>query len=221
MPTKKKPSPAQIAARKKFVEMVRAKAKAKKSASKHTDTKSHNVNIKVVSGTKKKSATRQTGTSVKSKDKLRSALPPGKRTVGKGKAKHTYIERRANRSDKPGSLTGISNIGRNIGNIPKPNDIDAVREIELFIENDYQLYRSQTNPILINLTKKFKKGTFDLNKASKLFRYLIDSGMKKYHKEYGTGKDWHKLLSTHDRQYLAEQMAKHTLIELQAGNEWN
>lgn len=107
MPTKKKPSPAQIAARKKFVEMVRAKAKAKKSASKHTDTKSHNVNIKVVSGTKKKSATRQTGTSVKSKDKLRSALPPGKRTTGKGKAKHTYTERRANRSDKPGSLTGI------------------------------------------------------------------------------------------------------------------
>lgn len=115
----------------------------------------------------------------------------------------------------------VSGIGKKIGNIPQPNDIDAVREIEIFIENDYQLYRSQTNPILINLTKKFKKGTFDINKASKLFRYLIDSGMKKYHKEYGTGKDWHKLLSTHDRQYLAEQMAKHTLIELQSGNEWN
>lgn len=115
----------------------------------------------------------------------------------------------------------VSGIGKRIGMIPKPSDMDAVREIELFIENDYGLYRSQTNPILINLTKKYKKGTFDITKASKLFRYLIDAGMKKYHKEYGTGKDWHKLLSTHDRQFLAEQMAKHTLIELEAGNEWN
>lgn len=56
-----------------------------------------------------KSATsfRQTGTSVKSKDKQRTALAPGKRTTGKGKSKHTYYERRANRSDKPGQLLGV------------------------------------------------------------------------------------------------------------------
>ncbi len=66
MATKKKPSAAQLAARAKFIEMVRAKSKAKKSATKkastkkastkkvatHKDTKSHNVNIKVVSGVK-------------------------------------------------------------------------------------------------------------------------------------------------------------------------
>lgn len=69
MAAKKKPTAAQLAARAKFVEMVRAKSKAKKSASKkaapkksapkkalpkksatHKDTKSHNVNIRVVSG---------------------------------------------------------------------------------------------------------------------------------------------------------------------------
>lgn len=74
MPAKKKPSPAQLAARAKFVAMVRAKSKAKKSATKkatvkkaapkkaakkkvatkkastHKDTKSHNVRINVVSG---------------------------------------------------------------------------------------------------------------------------------------------------------------------------
>lgn len=64
MATKKKPSAAQLAARAKFIEMVRAKSKAKKSATKkastkkastkkvatHKDTKSHNVNIRVVSG---------------------------------------------------------------------------------------------------------------------------------------------------------------------------
>lgn len=77
------------------------------TGTKHTDTKSHNVNVRVVSGTKKESAYRQTGTSVKSKDKQRTALAPGKRTTGKGKSKHTYYERRANRSDKPGQLLGI------------------------------------------------------------------------------------------------------------------
>lgn len=65
MATKKKPTAAQLAARAKFVEMVRSKSKAKKSATKkanpkktatkkvatHKDTKSHNVNIRVVSGT--------------------------------------------------------------------------------------------------------------------------------------------------------------------------
>ena len=58
MAAKKKPSAAQLAARAKFVAMVRAKSKAKKSAtnkaSTHKDTKSHNVNIRVVSGTKRK-----------------------------------------------------------------------------------------------------------------------------------------------------------------------
>jgi len=68
MAAKKKPSAAQLAARAKFVAMVRAKSKAKKSATKkatvkksapkkaakkkatHKDTKSHNVNIRVMSG---------------------------------------------------------------------------------------------------------------------------------------------------------------------------
>lgn len=85
MAAKKKPSAAQLAARAKFVAMVRAKSKAKKSATKkatvkksapkkavkkkavakkkvtakktstHKDTKSHNVRINVVSGISEKS----------------------------------------------------------------------------------------------------------------------------------------------------------------------
>lgn len=66
MASKKKPTAAQLAARAKFTAMVKAKAAArkkpgsksiaapkkvaKKVVSKHKDTKSHNVNIRVVSG---------------------------------------------------------------------------------------------------------------------------------------------------------------------------
>lgn len=48
----------------------------------------------------------QTGKSNTAKDLQRGAKAPGKRTSSKGK---TYYERRANRSDKPGSLLGQGN----------------------------------------------------------------------------------------------------------------
>jgi hypothetical protein len=57
---------------------------------------------------------RQTGKSNSAKDLSRTAKAPGKRTSAKGK---TYYERRANRSDKPGSLMGASAI-QNIRTLP-------------------------------------------------------------------------------------------------------
>jgi len=53
-------------------------------------------------GTTKK-ANRQTGSSVKKRDKARKAKPPGKRI---SKSKQVYYERRKNRSDKPGTVSG-------------------------------------------------------------------------------------------------------------------
>jgi hypothetical protein len=59
---------------------------------------------------KKKADYHQTGKrkSIK-RDKQIKAKPPGKRRVKSGSGSHTYYERRANRSDKPGSLTGGTN----------------------------------------------------------------------------------------------------------------
>lgn len=58
-------------------------------------------------GAKKKGPkSRQTGTSNKYRDELIQAKPPGKRRVKTAKGSHVYYERRKNRSDKPGSLTG-------------------------------------------------------------------------------------------------------------------
>lgn len=52
---------------------------------------------------------RQTGSSVKRLDKKRKAKAPGKRVVKHPGGKSTvYYERRKNRSDKPGSLNGVS-----------------------------------------------------------------------------------------------------------------
>lgn len=54
---------------------------------------------------KKKDKSRQTGSSNKFYDEQRHARTPGPRKPAGGK-KVTYYERRKNRSDKPGSMTG-------------------------------------------------------------------------------------------------------------------
>lgn len=56
---------------------------------------------------KKKAPYRQTGSSAKYYDQMRQALPPGAR-IPKGGKKVTYYERRKNRSDVPGKLTGTA-----------------------------------------------------------------------------------------------------------------
>ena len=58
------------------------------------------------------------------------------------------------------------------------------RELFLFITNDGDLYRQQTQPIILNLRKKIKHGVYNSELAVKLWRYLADSGAKKYNKEY-------------------------------------
>ncbi len=68
---------------------------------------------------------------------------------------------------------------------PGSADGTAARELELFIVNDGDLHRHQTQPIIKNLAKKMVKGTYDAAKAVKLWGYLADSGAQKYTKEIG------------------------------------
>jgi hypothetical protein len=60
---------------------------------------------KKISGTKKKPAVKQRGSSNTVMDKMLKAKPPGKRKSASGKE---YTEVRKNRTDKPGFLTGTN-----------------------------------------------------------------------------------------------------------------
>lgn len=132
-------------------------AVSKRATTMHKDTKSHNVNIKVMSGIK-------------------------------------------------------------VGNMPVYKDKDAAREIQLYADNDSMLYHQRRLPILKNLSKKYKKGTYDVEKAAKLWRYYIDAAMQKYHREFGSRGKWSNLLSVPDRNLLALDYAKHTKDEFDLGN---
>lgn len=78
-------------------------------------------------------------------------------------------------------------------------------ELKLYIDNDGDLYRQQTTSIIKNLQRKLTKGIYDKSKAEKLWMYLVESGAKKYAKEFGGG-TWHKMFSMADRKAVAKAM---------------
>lgn len=183
MPAKKKPSAAQLAARAKFTAMVRAKSKAKKSATKkasmHKDTKSHNVNIRVVSGTKKKTRAvgkatgqpslfdrinndYQTGTSNKEYDKKRVALPPGMRKSYE--TGNEYTERRANRSDKRNSLLGIGDYF----DVKTINDLDNLKKEYKKLALKYHPDRGGTTEQMQSINNEYDKLRAKILKGSNL-----------------------------------------------------
>ena len=91
---------------------------------------------------------------------------------------------------------------------------DEQRELQLFIDNDGDLYRQQTTPIITNLKKKLAKGIYDRTKAEKLWSYLVESGAKKYAKDFGTDdQPRHKLFSRADRKAVAKALNDEFLDE--------
>jgi hypothetical protein len=65
-------------------------------------------------------------------------------------------------------------------------DESLVTELVLYIENDSELYRQQTQPWILNLARKRYKGRYDEKPAVKALLYLVDAGFKKYRKEFAT-----------------------------------
>jgi hypothetical protein len=91
-------------------------------------------------------------------------------------------------------------------------------ELQLFIDNDGDLYRQQTTPIHKNLVTKIARGDYDATKAEKLWMYLVDAGAKKYAREAGDGGTWHDMFPISDRRAVAKELNRHFLVEQKLGN---
>lgn len=63
-------------------------------------------------------------------------------------------------------------------------DLVAVRELEHYADNTASL-KEQKYSIELNLARKVAKGTYDRNKAPKLWGYWVESAAKSYIKEFG------------------------------------
>ena len=98
-------------------------------------------------------------------------------------------------------------------------DDDAMRELELYSENDGDLYRQSYVPIAKNLSKKFKKGNYDSELAQKLWKYHADRAAQKYGMDHAGGaKDGLRMFSPDTRRALAASLEDAWHQEMQAGN---
>jgi hypothetical protein len=91
----------------------------------------------------------------------------------------------------------------------QPNQGEA-RELSLYAVNDGQLYHQRTQAILANLRKKIAKGTYDAEKALKLWQYLADDAARKYREEFGMTGGFNKATRT----LAAKEIASHYGDEL-------
>ena len=99
------------------------------------------------------------------------------------------------------------------------SDESVAAELVMFVENDGDLYRQQTTPIMKNLMKKWKKGTYDHSLAPKMWGYLMDSAAKKYVQEFGSPDDkWHEMFPKNIRMLAAQMMADRWKEEAELGN---
>ncbi|MGE4582723.1 MAG: hypothetical protein AAEC03_10300 [Synechococcus sp.] len=78
------------------------------------------------------------------------------------------------------------------------------RELKLYIDNEYSLYKSMYEPQVKNLKRKLGKGVYDPVKAEKLFKYLADAGARKYQSDFGSSGS--PIFSVQDRKDTAKEL---------------
>ena len=94
----------------------------------------------------------------------------------------------------------------------KSGEVDsiAVDELALCTVNDGDLYRQMTTPIITNLKKKIKNGTYDKELALKAWLNLVTVEARKYVKEFGSrGDTIDKMFNLNTRKEAAKQVAEH------------
>jgi hypothetical protein len=100
--------------------------------------------------------------------------------------------------------------------IPSPDyDYIMIDDIKMVAVNDGNLYRQQGRPIIENLARKMAKGTFDAQKAVKLFGYLADSAVRKYSvQQLDYKKPTLTILSKPEREILAQHFLEYYADEI-------
>ena len=97
-------------------------------------------------------------------------------------------------------------------------DSDAMNELKLFINNDDDLYRRQFMPIIQNIKRRIKNGTYDHEKAPRLWLYLVDAAARKYVNEFGSpDQDVKDMFPKDLRDAIALDMANEEFEKIKAG----
>ena len=81
-----------------------------------------------------------------------------------------------------------------------------VRELQLYVENDRNIYEQRLEPVYKNLFKKQEKRVYDSEKATKLYKNAVDDASKKYIKKFGSNNS--NIFTIEDRKEVARRLEK-------------
>ena len=88
-------------------------------------------------------------------------------------------------------------------------------ELTIYIDNEGTLYPQKLS-ILKNLATKKARGQYKHDLAVKGFGYLVETGAKKYAREFGG--TWHQMFDASTRKIVAEELTKAFEAEAALGN---
>lgn len=108
-----------------------------------------------------------------------------------------------------GVVIGSSKISRNVVTAAQADttvSAEDVDELVLYITNDGDLYRGRASSIIKNLKRKANNGNYDKELTVKAWQYLADDGVRKYDKEFGSGRGSVTWLNPATRKAIATEL---------------
>ena len=109
-------------------------------------------------------------------------------------------------------LSNIQELDQEIIKSIKSSDEHLTNELILYIENDFELYQKLKiyKELLI---KKINKGIFNYSLSVKGIKNIIDSGIKKYMKDFTTLTKISYFINNNDRLYIYNYFVEKILLD--------
>ncbi len=96
--------------------------------------------------------------------------------------------------------------------------MDAVNELDLYINNNEDLYRKKFMPLVHNLNRDLKANRYNHENAVKQWNLLINDAAREYVKEFGKpGEDVKDMFAQDSRAKVAQVLADRELENMKAG----
>ena len=96
--------------------------------------------------------------------------------------------------------------------------MDAVNELDLYINNNEDLYRKKFMPLVHNLNRDLKANRYNHENAVKQWNLLINDAAREYVKEFGKpGEDVKDMFTQDSRAKVAQVLADRELENMKAG----
>ena len=96
--------------------------------------------------------------------------------------------------------------------------LDAVNELDLYINNNEDLYRKRFMPLVHNLNRDVKNNRYNHDNAVKQWNLLVNDAAREYVKEFGKpGEDVKDMFSQDSRAKVAQVLADREFQNMKAG----